>query len=209
MAAMDEFRAVIRGKGGHTGAPHKAADPVLAARTHLRSPDDPDQEIDVFSPTLVMFGSVHAGGQASNIIPEEVSWRERYAISIPGGPTAPSALQRFERVLAGICAASGMDYSLNGFPATPAGERPRNGALVRDAASAVVGAENLVPYTAPPGRISPSSPGKFPRSSSSWERATGEGNDYPQHHPKFDIDEEALPAAVEILVRSALAFLGA
>ena len=33
------------------------------------------------------------------------------------------------------------------------------------------------------------------------------GTDYPQHHPKFDVDEEALPAAAELFVRSALAFL--
>jgi amidohydrolase len=30
---------------------------------------------------------------------------------------------------------------------------------------------------------------------------------YPHHHPKFDIDEDALPAGVELLVRGALAYL--
>jgi amidohydrolase len=31
--------------------------------------------------------------------------------------------------------------------------------------------------------------------------------DYPHHHPRFNIDEEALPIAVEVLTRAALDFL--
>ena len=73
MAAMDEFRVVIRGKGGHTGAPHKAVDPVLAAANFISAAQMiQTREVDALSPTLVMFGAVHAGGQASNIVPEMV-----------------------------------------------------------------------------------------------------------------------------------------
>lgn len=212
MAAMDEFRAVIRGKGGHTGAPHKAADPVLAAANFISAAQMiQTREIDVFSPTLVMFGSVHAGGQASNIISEEVSLAGTVRYLYSGGPDSPERpLQRFERVLAGICAASGMDYSLEWIPSNPClVNDPGMAALVRDAASSVVGSENMVPYTCTAGEDF----AEFAREVPSAFFFVGTGNreketDYPQHHPKFDIDEEALPAAVEILVRSSLAFLG-
>jgi amidohydrolase len=33
------------------------------------------------------------------------------------------------------------------------------------------------------------------------------GADYPHHHPRFNIDEEALPVAVEVLSRAAMDFL--
>ncbi len=33
------------------------------------------------------------------------------------------------------------------------------------------------------------------------------GTDYPHHHPKFNIDEDALAIGVEIHVRSALEYL--
>jgi amidohydrolase len=34
------------------------------------------------------------------------------------------------------------------------------------------------------------------------------GAAYPHHHPRFNIDEDALPVAVEVLSRAALEFLG-
>jgi len=87
---------------------------------------------------------------------------------------------------------------------------PGMAALVRYAASSVVGSENMVPYTCTAGEDFAEFAREVP--SVFFFVGTGDrekGTDYPQHHPKFDIDEEALPAAVEILVRSALAFLGA
>jgi amidohydrolase len=36
---------------------------------------------------------------------------------------------------------------------------------------------------------------------------TEKGADYPHHHPRFNIDEDALPIAVEVLTRAALDFL--
>jgi amidohydrolase len=31
-----------------------------------------------------------------------------------------------------------------------------------------------------------------------------EKSQYPHHHPKFDIDEEAIPAAIELMIQLAL-----
>ncbi len=33
------------------------------------------------------------------------------------------------------------------------------------------------------------------------------GATYPNHHPRFNLDEDAMPAAVEVLARAALTFL--
>jgi amidohydrolase len=33
------------------------------------------------------------------------------------------------------------------------------------------------------------------------------GANYPHHHPRFNIDEDAMPTAVEVLARAAMNFL--
>ncbi len=73
MAATDELYFTITGQGGHASAPHKAADPVLAAAhiitaaQHLVSRVVPPHE-----PAVVSIASIH-GGNAPNVIPRQVT----------------------------------------------------------------------------------------------------------------------------------------
>ncbi|MWV54501.1 amidohydrolase [Chlorobium phaeovibrioides] len=73
MAATDELYFTVSGQGGHASAPHKAADPVLAAAhiitavQHLVSRVVPPHE-----PAVVSIASIH-GGSAPNIIPSTVT----------------------------------------------------------------------------------------------------------------------------------------
>ena len=211
MAAMDEFRVVIKGRGGHTGAPHNAVDPVLAAANFISAVQMiQTREVDVFSPTLIMFGAVHGGGTASNIVPEEVSLAGTVRYLYEGGPESPEKpLLRFERILAGICAASGTEYSLEWIPSNPClVNDAAMAALVRSAAESIAGEEKVLPYRCTAGEDF----AEFARDVPSAFAFVGTGNPakntaFPQHHPKFDIDEDALPLGVELFVRSALAFL--
>ncbi|MEI7788677.1 MAG: M20 family metallopeptidase [Chlorobiaceae bacterium] len=73
MAATDELYFTVTGQGGHASAPHKAADPVLAAAhiitaaQHLVSRVAPPHE-----PAVVSIASIH-GGNAPNVIPRQVT----------------------------------------------------------------------------------------------------------------------------------------
>jgi amidohydrolase len=73
MAAADELYFTVTGQGGHASAPHKAADPVLAAAhiitavQHLVSRVVPPHE-----PAVVSIASIH-GGNAPNVIPRQVT----------------------------------------------------------------------------------------------------------------------------------------
>ena len=73
MAATDELYFTVTGQGGHASAPHKAADPVLAAAhiitavQHLVSRVVPPHE-----PAVVSIASIH-GGNAPNVIPMQVT----------------------------------------------------------------------------------------------------------------------------------------
>ena len=73
MAAADELYFTITGRGGHASAPHKAADPVLAAAhiitavQHLVSRVAPPYE-----PAVVSIASIN-GGHTTNVIPRQVT----------------------------------------------------------------------------------------------------------------------------------------
>ncbi len=73
MAATDELYFTVTGQGGHASAPHKAADPVLAAAhiitavQHLVSRVVPPHQ-----PAVVSIASIH-GGHAPNVIPRQVT----------------------------------------------------------------------------------------------------------------------------------------
>ncbi len=73
MAATDELYFTVTGRGGHASAPHRAADPVLAAAhiitalQHLVSRVVPPHE-----PAVVSVASIH-GGSAPNVIPRQVT----------------------------------------------------------------------------------------------------------------------------------------
>jgi amidohydrolase len=62
----------VRGIGGHGASPHTCKDPVvLAAQIVLALQTIVSREIDPGEPAVITVGSIH-GGQARNIIPEQV-----------------------------------------------------------------------------------------------------------------------------------------
>ncbi|MBC8045029.1 MAG: amidohydrolase [Rhizobacter sp.] len=72
MASADELYITVRGTGGHASAPHRAADPIVAAvqivtslQTLISRNFPPD------SPGVITIAAIH-GGSATNIIPNEV-----------------------------------------------------------------------------------------------------------------------------------------
>ena len=70
MAGADRFDIVVHGKGGHGAAPHRTADPILAAAhvvTALQS--IVARNVDPTSNAVVTVGTLHAG-TAINIIPD-------------------------------------------------------------------------------------------------------------------------------------------
>lgn len=72
MAAMDEIRITIHGKGGHGALPHENRDPVVAAATLITTLQQViSRHGDPRVPSVLSFGKVEADG-AINIIPNSV-----------------------------------------------------------------------------------------------------------------------------------------
>ncbi|WP_336205390.1 M20 metallopeptidase family protein [Nonomuraea sp. LPB2021202275-12-8] len=132
-ASADEFRVTIRGRDGHAAYPHLARDPVAAmAQVIVAAQQLVSRVTDPMVPTVVTFGTVHAG-TAPNAIPGEAvargtlrtlsrSWRE-------------TLHARFTEQVRNVAAAHGCEADVQVFPGEPV--------LVNDAALAVRAGELL------------------------------------------------------------------
>ncbi len=211
MAGLVQFTLQIRGKGGHTGYPHQAVDPILCAANIIQSLQMiQTREISVFEPTIIMFGKI-SGGTASNIVPDVVTLEgtARY-LHEDATNAGRNIREKIERLVAGICSAHRTEYS---FAVQSESLAVVNDSklveIVRPAALQTVSDEsNIVRNVSTAGEdfseFSSRIPGVFAFiGCSDGSMETG----YPLHHPRFNIDEKALKIGVEMHVRTALSYL--
>jgi len=72
MAAVDEARITVHGRGGHGSEPENTADPIVAGASIVMALQTiVSRNIYPFEPAVITVGSIH-GGSASNIIPNQV-----------------------------------------------------------------------------------------------------------------------------------------
>ena len=103
MAATDDFRVVVRGKGGHASTPHFGVDPipvlsemVLALQTMVT------RRIDAFNPAVLTVAKIRAGS-THNVIPESAEMLG--TIRTVSEWTRAAVTTGFERVVRNIAAA--------------------------------------------------------------------------------------------------------
>lgn len=209
-ASADRLVLTVKGKGGHAAMPSGAVDPIVIAAyivTALQTLIS--RETSPFSPAVITIGTINAGS-AFNIIPEQAvlqgtmrSFSEEHREKL---------LRRIREMTQGIAEAMGGSCEvevLDGCP--PCTNDPAMTEVVRHAAMASVGEHKVddsedvmttgsddMAYflDAVPGCY-------FIVGAENTEKGAG----YPHHHPRFNIDEDALPIAVEVLTRAALEFL--
>ena len=74
LAAADQIRVTVRGRGGHASTPHRAADPIPAACEMVIALQTlVTRHFDVFDPVVITVGSFHAG-TVDNVIPDEATF---------------------------------------------------------------------------------------------------------------------------------------
>lgn len=211
MAALDEFELEILGEAGHTGSPHTAIDAILAATNIIQSLQSiQTREIDPLSPIAIMIGKIN-GGTGRNVIAEkvEIGGTIRYLFK-DEQRERKALLEKFERLISGICEAMNVEYNLKFIPSNPAlqnNDKMMN--YVRKAAIETFDSDNIfVEYRCMAGEDF----AEFSQRVPSFFYFIGNGNKvkgttYPHHHPMFDIDEDTLRYGVEMHVRTVLDFL--
>lgn len=201
MAAADEFRARVIGRGGHAATPHLCVDPVLAA-AHLVTAWQPlvSRRLDPLDAAVLSVTEIHAG-TAFNVIPAE---------AVLGGTVRTHRAETRERlardmaeVAQGIARAFGVEIAFDyrrGYPATV--NHPENAAIAAAAARLVVG-DDHVRSDLPPAMgaedfsyMLEARPGAY-----LWlgqmDEAGGHGS-CSLHSPHYDFNDDALPIGASL-----------
>lgn len=210
MSAMDVFHIAIKGKGGHTGYPDSAIDPVICAADLIQTAQRlQTRDISLLKPTALVFSKIEAGTK-NNIIPDEVvvegTLRYLFDPKLDGDEDPPT---RLEEIVAGVCAVHRCTYE---YSVETENEvvvnAPEMVKLVRETAAEILGDEKqVVDHRSMAGEDFAAYAKRVP--SAFVFLGTGDpekGTDYPHHNPHFSIDEDMMPTGVELLVRTALRF---
>ena len=209
MASTDLFEVTVQGQGGHGAVPHSARDPVVAAAQMILGLQTiVSRRVDPEDSAVLTVGMIQ-GGDAFNIIPDQV----RFAGTVRTFSKDVQAELRtsMASILEGIAKGAGMSVDLRYEERTmPTVNDPFWCAELREVAREVEG----VRFGRPGFRtMAGEDMGYFLDKVPGVFFFVGAGNpevgaQYPHHHPRFEIDEEALGLGVELLFRFATKVTG-
>jgi amidohydrolase len=205
MAAPDIFRVTVRGRGGHAAFPHQVVDSIaIGAQVVTNLQHVVSREMDPIH-SVVLSVSRFEGGTTHNVIPGTVEMEGTVRTLDP--EVREGMPEIMERVIRGITEAHGAEYAFSyerGYrPVINDDELTRE---IEETARVVVGEENV--------EIMPPNMGgedfsAYGRKAPSAFYLVGAGNEErgitaPHHHPRFDIDEDALGIGLKMHLAAAL-----
>ena len=205
MASVDRLYIDVRGKGGHGGMPHLAADPVVAAaHIVIALQTIVSRNVNPVDVAVVTIGAIH-GGDAFNVIPDLVSLKG--TIRTFDRAFRNSMPERIRRIAEGVASAFGCTAEVvvnAGNPAVindPGGGGDRQtGSRTRRRRRA---RRRAHPHHGRRGH------GGLLRACSGLLRlhrldlTQQRGLTAPHHSPRFDFDEDALAIGCAFLVEAA------
>jgi amidohydrolase len=200
MASADTFQAEIIGRGGHASRPHMTIDPIrIAASVITALHSIVSREVAPLESAVITIGTLHAGS-VPNVIPPSATFGG--SVRAFSQQVRETLARRIEDTIVGISKAMGgnarVDYQF-GYPI-----------VVNDASMSHI-AESVARQVVGDGF----STGYLNMASDDMayflQRAPGcyfnvgtaneaRGLTASNHHPRFDIDEDALPIGVQMLV---------
>jgi amidohydrolase len=203
MAASDFFTITVRGKGGHGAMPQKSIDPVVCAAELVTSLQSiVSRELDPLALAVISVCMFHAGA-AKNVIPEAVELGGTVRTFDEG--VCAHVREAIGRMADSVASAhrceAELDFQL-GYAAT-----------VNDTDIAA-----LVRRNVPPERLHEIKPTMGGEDFSAYGSVApacffivgaGGPDAFPHHHPRFVVDEIALPVAHDVFVETVIDFLGA
>jgi amidohydrolase len=208
MAAADQWRMTVHGRGGHASMPHAACDPVpVAAEIVLALQSMVTRRVDVFDPAVVTVAHLEAGS-TNNVIPRSAFLEG--TIRTLSAPRRAEVVAAVERVATHIAAAHGLTVEWvheQGYPVTvnDAGAAQRVGQL----ATEMLGEKASVRMDAPLmgaedfSYVLEKVPGAMAFLGACPQEAEPE-TAAPNHSNLVVFDEEPLPAGVAMYARMAL-----
>ena len=208
MAGALTFNIKVTGKGGHAASPHRDIDPVVASAqlvTALQS--IVSRNVDPFESAVISVTSIKAG-EAYNVIPQyaELKGTVRYFVNDVRDLIMTRMQECIEYVCRGMGCRGEFQYSEMTLPVVNNAEigaklRPRFESIVGsaglDTTIRTMGAEDV-------GEFMDDIPGMYFFVGAADMTADAY---YAHHHPRFTIDEDALPLGLALLSSAVAAYL--
>ncbi|MGI6783716.1 MAG: M20 metallopeptidase family protein [Aminivibrio sp.] len=201
MAAADGWYLTLKGKGGHGSTPELAIDPTItAANIVLNLQAVVGREVSAKETVVVSTGVVKAGETAFNIIPDTAVMNGTVRSFNP--EVQNHVEEAIRRVIAGACQIGRCEYSLDYKRFIPAtiNDPGVTGEAVK-VFGALAGTENvkemgLIMGSEDFSYFQQKVPGTFFFLGSG---NAAKGTDNAHHHPRFNVDEDALPLGAACL----------
>ncbi|MBI5806627.1 amidohydrolase [candidate division TA06 bacterium] len=208
MAASDNFKITIRGKGGHAARPHNCLDPITTGAQMVAALQTiASRRVDPAQPAVITVGRF-VSGTKHNIIPET---------ALLEGTARSIDRHTWKMIPVWIKQIAENTARANGLTATVEYERgypvlhndPRMIDFSEAVASRLLGRPAVVYINDPLmggedfAYFLQKAHGAFLRLGSCKNNSTA----YPWHHPRFNIDEEVLPKGAKLLAELAKEYL--
>ena len=198
-AATDEFTIDVTGLGGHAAKPHESIDTtVVAAQIVIALQTVASRNSDPLKALVVSVTSFRTESEAYNVIPERVQLRG--TVRTMDKDIRELAEKRIKEVCQHTAAAYGATTAINyhkGYPVMV--NAPAQTAFAAEVAAQVAGAENVTTDT-------PAIMGGEDFAFMLEERPgayilVGNGDTAMVHHPKYDFNDNAIPAGSSFWVQ--------
>ncbi|WP_251551527.1 M20 metallopeptidase family protein [Neobacillus muris] len=203
MASSDDFDITIEGKGGHAGYPHDAVDPIYIASHLIQSFQSVvSRSLNPLHAGVISFGGMQTG-KSYNVIPSEVKLQG--TIRALTYEAAELMHQKTAQLTESICASFGANGHYDFIEGTlPLYNHPEACEFAKTVIINTFGEDAFIELDPVLGAEDFSFYLKEKTGAFINVGMKSDISQYPHHHPKFDIDENAIPAAIELMIQLAL-----
>lgn len=209
MAASDNFKISIYGKGGHGGQPHKCIDPIaVACEIYMALQTVISRKVDPLEPVVITIGKFNSGS-AHNVIPDKAEMEG--TIRTLTHEVRDKIPDIMESIIKGISLANGAKYNFEFIPYhAPVINDSEITSVVGKAAAKLLGHKSIIIVDKPTmigedfSSFEEKVPGTF-----FWVGTynSKKGIIKPLHNPEFNIDEDIIYKAAAVFAECAIVYL--
>ena len=209
MAAADEFELAITGEAAHGARPHQGIDAVVLSAEVIQALQTiPSRMVDPVRPMVLTVGTIH-GGYKFNIVADRVDMTGTVRTIDPS--LRKRIPKMMEKMVSRITSSAGGGYELNyitGYPVLICDDGMTN--MLAESTRKLLGKKSVVELAEP--MMGGEDFAFFTKAVPGTMMRLGVGNKkkdciYPWHHPKFNLDEDALPIGSAVLAQAVLDYL--
>ncbi|PFY94932.1 amidohydrolase [Bacillus wiedmannii] len=208
MAAPDVFKITIEGKGGHAGIPHETVDSIAIGTQVVSQLQHIVSRLTNPLDSLVVSVTQFHAGITHNVIPEQAEIEG--TVRSLRHELREETEKRIEWIVKHVTESYGAKYTFSyEYGYRPVVNDYEVTEIIEQTALQLYGRERVT-------RLQPTMAGEdfsaFLQKAPGTFFFIGAGNKekgiiYPHHHPRFTIDEDALPIGVEVFVSSIMNFI--